>query len=387
MSNVINIMAVGVFPTASIQKLSNIAEINITVESKFSLDVVLPDVLLLEFNTSYPSALQALLSIPIESRPILIAVLPSEDSQILRAAMHAGARDYLIQPLDENSLLTSTHSFLQESVTKQNKTTGKITAVISANSSAESAFISGNLSQIMAAVGQQKTTIIDFDLQFSNLPLMLDIVLDRSLLQSLEVIETLDDIAVGAYLKKHKSGLKVLGSLSNEIAIPGEVSVEKARRLVRINSHAADHVFINLPNLIDPLSSQLMSDADTIIICVDQSFSCLNYSKGLLNVLLNELEVPQQKIRLLINHYQKNNNIRQKDIEKTLSFKSSLAIPADNDHSYAAERYSLLLDEMANQSTALRRLVTLAESLHGNKFNEGKSLFSRLFTKIGSKSS
>jgi pilus assembly protein CpaE len=387
MSRVINIMAVGVFSASALQKLSSNADINITVESKFSLDSALPDVLLLEFNTSYPSALQTLLSIPIESRPILIAVLPSEDSQILRAAMHAGARDYLLQPLDEDSLLSTIHGFLQESVTKQEKATGKITAVISANSSAESAFISGNLSQIMAGVGKKKTTLIDFDLQFSNLPLMLDIVLERSLLQSLEVIETLDEIAIGAYLAKHKSGLKVLGSLSNEIAIPGEVSVEKARRLVRINSHASDHVFINLPTLIDPLASQLMGDADQIIICVDQSFSCLNYSKGLLNVLLNELDIPAQKIRLLINHYQKNNQISQKDIEKALSFKSSLVIPADTAHSYAAERYSLLLYETANQSTASRSLIALAESLNGSKFNEGKGLFSRLFTKTGSKSS
>ena len=387
MSQVMQVMLVGAFADEIQEKLQDVSEIKLTVQSEFTLPLSsLPDLLILEFSDDYQSALKTLSSIPVETRPVLLAVIPSEDSQILRTAMNAGARDYVLQPVDSNNLLSIVHGFLSESKDSKKKANGKVTAIISANSNAEAAFISGNLAQITTVQGTSNTAIIDLDLQFSGLPLMLDIVLEHSLLQALEVSEALDEIAIDAYLAKHHSGLKVMGSLTDEIALPGEVSVDKIRHIIGITAGASENVFINLPKIIDPLSSQVMEDADNIVVCVDQSFSCLNYSKGLLNILLNELDIPRSKITVLINHYQKKNKIKQKDIEQALGVKSTVVLPFDLEHVHAAERYSLLLQEAASQSQAMRHLKQLAEDLSGQHFTSSKSIVSRIREKFGVRS-
>lgn len=387
MNQAMRVMLLGDFSDEIQKKLQEIPEINLSVQASFSSVTSLPDLLVLAFTGEYQSALKTLSGLSVESRPALLAVIPSEDSQILRAAMHAGARDYLLQPIDPDSLVNVVRSFLTESKNSKQHTAGKVTAIISANSNSEAAFIAGNLAQITTGLGENNTAIIDLDLQFSGLPLMLDTVLEHSLLQALEVSETLDEIAIDAYLARHDSGLKIMGSLVDEIALPGEVSVDKVRHIIGITAGSSENVFINLPKSIDPLNSQVMEDADNIIVCVDQSFSCLNYSKGLLNVLFNELDIPRSKITVLINHYQKKNKIGQKDIEKALGIKSSVLLPFDQEHVHAAERYSLLLGDSASQSQATRHLKQLAEQLSGQSFAINKSIVTRVLEKIGGRTS
>ena len=386
MSQKIQVSLVGKFSDAIQKALSDIPNIELTVKSEFTgIFTPLTELLILEFSDDYQSVLMKLSDIPIESRPVLLAVIPSEDSQLLRIAMHAGARDYLLQPVDTDNLINTVQGLLSESKGKKRHRKGKVVAVISGNSNAEAAFIAGNLAHITAEMGGSNTVIVDLDLQFSSLPLMLDIELERSLIQALHVSETLDEIAIEAYQTKHKSGLKIMGALENEIALPGETSVEKIRQIISITRRTADNVFINLPQVIDPLSSQVMEEADSIIISVDQSFPCMYYSKGLLKILFNELDISPQKTTLLINHYQKKNKISQKDIEKALGLQSPVVLPYDP--SLTAERYSLLLQETAQQSKTLQRLEQLAEQLSGQYFNTNKSIVTRMLEKIGGRSS
>ncbi|MGB1254809.1 MAG: AAA family ATPase, partial [Thiolinea sp.] len=325
------VVLIGDFCEKAQENLLAIPNVEIIFEQTFKLPLnTLPELLVLEFSGEYQIVLNSLNKISPERRPVLIAIIPAEDAQLLRQAMHAGARDYLVQPLDVLNLQTMVESFLRESGNHKPRSPGKVTAVISATSNADSAFITANLAQITAERAKQSVMVLDLDLQFSSLPVILDVEPERSLLQAMEVIETLDEVALNAYLTNHESGLKVLCSLVDDIALPGEISADSIHQVITIAGHVSQNLFINLPHIIDPLSSQVVDDADQIIICIEQSFPSMNFAKGLLNILLNELDVPAQKIILLVNRFRNKHKILQPEIEKTIGLKPTIIVPSDS---------------------------------------------------------
>ncbi|MGB1008188.1 MAG: AAA family ATPase [Thiolinea sp.] len=380
------VVLIGDFCEKAQENLLAIPNVEIIFEQTFKLPLnTLPELLVLEFSGEYQTVLNSLNKISPERRPVLIAIIPAEDAQLLRQAMHAGARDYLVLPLDVLNLQTMVESFLRESGNHKPRSPGKVTAVISATSNADSAFITANLAQITAERAKQSVMVLDLDLQFSSLPVILDVEPERSLLQAMEVIETLDEVALNAYLTNHESGLKVLCSLVDDIALPGEISADSIHQVITIAGHVSQNLFINLPHIIDPLSSQVVDDADQIIICIEQSFPSMNFAKGLLNILLNELDVPAQKIILLVNRFRNKHKILQPEIEKTIGLKPTIIVPSDSRALRDAERYGLLLSETANQTQAYKSLIQLAERLSGTRFAVHKSLLNRIMDRIEGK--
>lgn len=343
----------------------------------------LPNILVLEYGDYWQAALDELATISIATRPVVLAVIPSEDISILHHAMRSGARDYLLQPVDAAKLKTAVKKLLEEVTPKTSTVSGQIISFISCNSSVESAFLSANFAHILALAVKRTTIVIDLDLQLSSLPLFLDMTVEHSFLQALAVADTLDESAIDAYLSKHVPGLSLLGSRADELALPGEISLEKTNKLINTISLSADYVIINLPQLIDPLTTLAIEQSSLIMVVVEQSLGSLNYGKGLLNILINELEIPAEKIRLVVNHYQKKSQIHLQDISKTLGLEPAIILPFDatiRDN----ECYGVPLLGSARQSPVTRELIQLAETLN-NPASSGKpgGLLSRLLATVG----
>ena len=110
----------------------------------------------------------------------------------------------------------------------------------------------------------------------------------------------------------------------------------------------------------------------------------LNYGKGLLNILRNELEIPADKIRLVVNHYHKKTQIRLEDISKTLGMQPTILLPYDA-RTEDNERYGIPLLSSARQSPLTRELIYLAETLINPTVIRKTSFLGRLFNSTGGK--
>lgn len=381
------ILMVGNFAKALCDSLQQLPGVSLTCLTGTSASPLfgrktLPHILVLEYGDNWQAVLTELTAIPLNVRPVVVAILPGEDISLLHHAMRSGARDYLVHPVKPADLNASVQKLWQEIAPKPTTVSSQTIALLSCNSSLEAAFLSGNLAHIMALVMRRTTTVIDFDLQFSSLPLFMDITVEHSFSQALAAADTLDEAAVDAYLSKHVPGLSLLGSRADEIVLPGEVSLEKASKVINTISRVADCTILNLPQLIDPLTSLAIEQADTTLLVVGQSLGSLNYGKGLLNILRNELEVPPDKLRLVVNHYHKPAQIRVEDISKTLGMTPSTLLPHDT-RTGDNERYGIPLLGSARQSPLTRELIQLAESLVNPSAPRKTSFLARLFSSHG----
>ncbi len=165
-----------------------------------------PDLLLLRIGPDSRDGLEALGRYTLDERPPLIVIGDGSDPQSMRAAMQAGARDFLSEPIVEEDLLAAVTQLATESKPSRKNVRTKLTAFINAKGGSGATFLAANVAHLLAAISDRRTVLVDLDLRFGNLPQYLDLKPKRGLVEALDVANDLDEVAIEAYMTKHDSG-------------------------------------------------------------------------------------------------------------------------------------------------------------------------------------
>ncbi len=294
----------------------------------------------------------------------LIVIGPGNDAQLMRRAMQAGARDFLGQPVAAEQLQESVRRILQELPrAAPGERRGRLTAVITAKGGSGGSFIACNLAHILAAHLGRETALLDMDLQFGALPLALDLNTRDTLLEALGGAEHLDPVALKGYMTKHKSGLHVLGAMSEQLIIPAEVSVEAVQRLLAVALQVYEHVVVDLPRQIDNLTGLVLASADRVLVVTQQSFSHLRDTKRMFGLLQGYVGVPAERISLVINRHHERHSISADDFVEAVRPADLLLVSNDFAHVTEALNLGIPVYDGARNAPVTKALCTIAERL------------------------
>jgi pilus assembly protein CpaE len=217
----------------------------------------------------------------------------------------------------------------------------------------------------MAAYGGIGTTVIDLDLQFGMLPLYLDIPAQDGMIQALRSAGDLDDVALQALTERHGSGLRVLGAMTEEVVLPSEVDVDSVKRVLAIAARFSDHIFIDLPRQIDAVTNHLFEQASQILVVTQQSVTDLRQAKRLMSILLRDLSIPPEQVRVVVNRYDPKSMVTTKDIERSLGCGTPATIPNDFKHVAESVNLGVPLYDLAPKSAISKALLAIADGLSG----------------------
>lgn len=303
-------------------------------------------------------------------RPPVIVIGPANNNVLMRRAMQIGARDYFTDPVSADELLASMRQILQTTneieIAKPN---GALTAVINSKGGSGSSFIAGSLAHLLAAHLDRKTALIDLDLQFGALPLNFDLKTRDTFFDVIGAAEQLDRVALEGYMTKHESGLHVLGTMSEQLAMPWEVSTSAMEHLLEVALQTYQHVIVDLPRQIDPLTNIVLSSANRILVVMQQSFAHVRDTKRMFSLLRGYLGIPVDRITLVINRYHEKNPISEEDIRKALQPEEIVLIPNDFGHVTEALNLGVPLYEGARNAPITKVLCGLAARINGEASN------------------
>lgn len=340
----------------------------------------MPDVLIFHLGPNWADELKALSARPTSSRPpVLVVGEQGNDVQIFRQAMHAGARDFLVPPVAQEELAAALQRIAQERVARTTSGPSRLTAMVNAKGGSGATVLTCNVAHIMAAVTQLRVAVLDMDVQFGTLPLYLDLTPEQSILKALKVADTLDAVALEAYMAKHDSGLHVLCAIPDEVVLPGEISTERVGRLISLAMQSYEHVIIDLPRQIDLVTAMVMERADQVVVVMEQSVTHVRDAKRLLAVLSQELAIPNDRIVLVVNRYHVKNQVSIADIEQALKRKSPILVPNDFKHVTESVNLGIPLYKHVRSAPISKALVALAERLSGKRVAKKKGFLGRAF--------
>lgn len=343
----------------------------------------LPDVLLLVLgDTGAEQELDVLerLSPSMQDTPILV-IGPGDNTQLMRKAMRLGVQDYLVKPVDCDECVVAVKTLVQrKEAAKTASSKSELIAFINAKGGSGASLLACNTAHIMAAVMNLPVVLVDLDLQFGSLSVDLDLAPEHHLLEVINIVDELDPVAISAYLTKHASGIDALVSRSDEVILPGEVSPQRLDRLIRLLRAAYPHVVVDLPRLVDPLTTLVLENADRIVVVMQQSLAHVRDVKRLLRIMTTELGIQPGRISVVVNRYDPKSDVSLHDLEKVLPKVSLETICNDYLHVTKAADLGKPLHEYAANAPITGELSALTCRLTGCAPVQKKGFWANLFS-------
>jgi pilus assembly protein CpaE len=290
-------------------------------------------------------------------------------TDVLQQALRAGARDAVViggeaslhQSVDRVGELLSGAAAKAQAPATRTSAPGRLITVFSTKGGVGKTCVAINVAAAMAKRSTEPVVLVDGDLQFGDVSVMLGLPPQNTVLDAaaavqygdMELVQTLatEDAATGMLVLPAP-----LEPMPTDALMPGEM-VNICAALQSI----AGHVVVDLPSLFNDYVLALLEASDEILLVGSMDIpSIKNLKIGMQTLDLQALAGP--KLKLVLNHANAKVKLDVKEIERVLGLSANFPVPDDISvpMSVNAGR-PVIVDEP--KSPVSRALECIAESL------------------------
>jgi pilus assembly protein CpaE len=326
------------------------------------------------------------------ARPDAGAILVAAElsTSLLQQALRSGVRDVLGAPTEATSLT--------ESVERVSRTLtmvptlpsaggaddalglGRVITVSSTKGGSGKSVVATNLATALARRTSRPVVLVDADLQFGDVAVMLRLVTPHTLVDAVSAQGRLDAQFLQSLLVRHEpSGLLVLPA-PLEPSFAERVSGADMTRIIEILRSFCGFVVIDTPAQFSDVVIALIERSDDILMVAGLDIPNIKNTKlGLQTLRL--LEVGEEKLTLLLNRADSKVQLDVAEVERTLGLRAGCLVPSDVAVPQSVNKgVPVVLD--APRSEVARAFELLAERFAGAAVSpapvrKGRSLFSR----------
>jgi pilus assembly protein CpaE len=297
-----------------------------------------PDVVLMDINMPVMDGIKATEEISMNVPETAVVIMSVQgEMEYLRKAMAAGARDFLNKPFSSDDLVnTIMRAYDIESQRKRSsKVTrvkeeikSKVISVFSTKGGVGKTTIASNLAVSLARASKKRVALVDLDLQFGDVAIMLNASIKNTISDLIKEINMLDSDMMEDYLVTHFSGVRIL---------PAPVKPEYAEYVTSshvektINTLKEYYHYIIVDNSASFHETALaaLDISDRILLVSTLDLPTIKNVKAGLDVM-ETLRYPKEKINIVVNKASEQFGIKYKDFENTLKHQIWGFIPEDS---------------------------------------------------------
>jgi pilus assembly protein CpaE len=267
----------------------------------------------------------------------VILVRRRVDTAVLADALRAGMREVVeerdLTGLNEAvSRVYALHVALTSAegeIAGPNDPSGKLITVFSAKGGVGKTTISTNLAAALADGGRQKVCIVDLDLAFGDVSIVMQLFPVHTIADAVGFDRKLDPAAVEALLTEHSPGLKVLAAPVQPEA-KDRINGEMVAQILRVLKTQFDYVVVDTPPAFDDVVLQSFDESNLLLLIGTLDVPALKSLK-ISAETLSLLNHPREKWRLVLNRADMKVGLTPAEVEKTLNLPIHSSIPQSND--------------------------------------------------------
>lgn len=307
-------------------------------EAAFIAREARPDIILMDINMPVMDGIRATEEISInvpESTVIIMSV--QGEHEYIKKAMSAGAREFLNKPFSGDELIRCIRKTYELEAKRREKTVSSrimedikstIITVFSTKGGVGKTTIASNLAVSIARMTKKRVALIDLDLQFGDVAIMLNVSVKNTISDLIKEINQLDRDLMDDYLVTHFSGVRVL---------PAPIKPEYAEYITAAHVEKIIHALKDTYHYI--IIDTSASFHETVLASLDMSDRILfvstldlptikNIKSGL--DVMETLHYPKEKINIILNKASEQYGIKYKDFENTLKHPIWSYVPEDS---------------------------------------------------------
>jgi pilus assembly protein CpaE len=279
-------------------------------------------------------AIEQVLSSHAEVGAILITTELS--TELFRRALRAGVKDVLPAPVETSVLSESVRRIVDglssvrrlEPVAVDGGELARVITVFSTKGGAGKSVIAANLAVVLARRSDRPVVLIDADLQFGDIAVMLKLAPQHTIVDAVSALERLDAGLLQNLLVRHDpSGLFVLPA-PLEPAFADQIGAAEMMRIVELLRTFCSYVVVDTPAYFNDVVLGLIEGSDDVLLVAGMDIPNIkNVKIGLQTLRL--LNTPMSKLRLILNRANSKVKLDVGEVERTLQVKADSLIPSD----------------------------------------------------------
>ena len=288
--------------------------------------------------------------------PKIVITSTNYSTNTIVKALRIGAKEFLPKPVLKEDLVRVI-TMLSNPEINTTETESKIITVYSNKGGIGKTTIAVNLAAELAKVTKDKVALVDLNLQLGDISTFLNLNPTFDVNYVLKKLVDKDkDTVLKAFEKYKSTSLYVLADPSY-IEQSESITPQEITKLFGALKKIFPYIVVDMSSNIDPNSLKILDESDWILFTTIVNIPAIRNCQRCLN-LFRSRRYPEGKVKIVINRYMENDDIKVEDIENTLGEKIYWKIP---------NNYFTIMD-------AVNKGVSIAEvnpnSNVGNNFRE-----------------
>lgn len=306
-----------------------------------------PHVVLMDINMPDMDGIAATEAILREVPATQVVMLSVQgETDYLRRAMLAGARDFLTKPPSGDELMSTIRRVYEMGKTRpvpvqgpvstatsagglEAQREGNVIAVFSPKGGVGCTAIAVNLAVALQQIAgsRRKIALVDASFQFGDVGVMLNLQANRSMADLVPHVEDMDGDMLNSVLASHGSGLKVLLApphpeaaedllvgMSSGDGMGGNSTFGAILELMR---DEFDTIVVDMWSRVDDIALTVFDSSALIVLVVMPNIPAIKSARLFLEVAA-QLNYPTEKIALVVNGVDRRMGIRVEQIEQAM---------------------------------------------------------------------
>ena len=306
----------------------------------------------------------------------IVMLCANQTPEFLVSAMRAGVREVLQSPTPKDVLIACINRIEQRlGLAAQPKQPARVLAFVPCKGGSGSTFLATNLGYQLASENK-KVLLLDLNLQFGDAALFVhDQKPAHSLADIAHNISRLDASFLAASVINVSPNYAVLAA-PEDPAHSTEIKPEHLEVLLNLAANHYDFVVIDAGRTMDAVTLKALDRADFIFPVVQLTVPFMRDASRLLS-LFRALGYGKEKIRLVINRFEKGNDIGLEDVKRTLGLEPFKTIPNSYQAVATAVNQGRPIASFARSNPVAKALQELSQVL-ARPADAGNALLNRL---------
>jgi pilus assembly protein CpaE len=239
----------------------------------------------------------------------------------------------------------------------------KVITVFSSKGGCGKSFVSSNLAVLLASRTGAEIAMVDLDLQFGDLAIMLQLFPARTIYDAAQNLERLDAQALRGYLTPHRSKVFLLAA-PLEPGLSETISAEAVKVILQMLKSVFRYVVVDSPPSFTDHVLGALDESDECVLITSMDVPSIKNLKLSLQTL-ELLGFGRNRIRLILNRADSKVGLRVQEVEKTLGTTVDVAIPSSREVPLSINRGTpLVIDDP--KSPVVASLVKLVDAVIGS---------------------
>lgn len=303
----------------------------------------------------------------------IVASGPTLEAELLLELMRGGITEFLPKPVTPEEVRDAVHRIKPSTVSTAGSTTlGEIFAFFGSKGGSGATTLATNLAIVLHQLTQKKTLLVDLDVELGEASLLLGIQPRFNFVDLIQNFHRVDAGLLASYIERHESGVHLLSAPFHPDRAQ-VVTADQIRRILQYLKQHYEYIVIDVSKSFTPVTIAAFEQADRIFLTTTVDLPSLRNVQRALPLLQRVAHGDKERIRLLLNRFEKGGEVTTKEVERSLG----LPVYATLSNDYEAVIRSLntgkpvVLNGTSAYSQDLNKLGTLITGVRRQRTPSG----------------